>query len=185
LFKIADGIYTSVVYLENPNVSAGAKNVPYSFKLYEASQPGVLLAEREGVIDVYPEKGFPIIETKIYTGKRTAGRVVFNIDAKSAKWEKMSARDEKVVVKDQQISSEDTAPRVVANVENIGNIPASNIDVVAVVFDINGNAIGASRTFVESLARGEKQQVSFTWPEPFASKSAKVDLYVRTNAIQY
>jgi hypothetical protein len=74
-----------------------------------------------------------------------------------------------VVVKDQQISSEDTAPRVVANVENIGNIPASNIDVVAVVFDINGNAIGASRTFVESLARGEKQQVSFTWPAPFYS----------------
>lgn len=178
LFKVADGLYSTVVYVENPNVNAGAKQVPYTFKFYDSVDKNVVIAERSGVIDIYPEKAFPILETGISTGKRSASRVTFSFD-RPARFEKMAPRVEKVVVKDQVIVDEDTAPRVNARIQNVSVDTVKDVTVTAVIFDDQGNAIAVSQTFVEALTKNETRDISFSWLQPFGKKAVKIELYAK------
>jgi Mg-chelatase subunit ChlD len=46
----------------------------------------------------------------------------------------------------------------------------SNIEVTAIVYDGNNNAVAASRTYVNTVKKGETAQAVFTWPQPFQAK---------------
>src|SRR5579863_6726299 len=60
-FEVSPGDYTAAAYIENPNVGAGAKQVPYSFQLFDSSNS--FIVERDGVIDIPPMQTVPIIDT--------------------------------------------------------------------------------------------------------------------------
>jgi Mg-chelatase subunit ChlD len=60
---------------------------------------------------------------------------------------------------------------VEATVENKTLKRIQNVELTAIIFDSGGNAIASSRTFVETLEKGEVAQVFFTWPMPFETKS--------------
>jgi hypothetical protein len=53
-FKIAEGLYSVIAYVENQNTNAAVKNVPYSFKLYD--NLGVKLAEKNGLVNLNPRQ---------------------------------------------------------------------------------------------------------------------------------
>ena len=52
---------------------------------------------------------------------------------------------------------------------------------VVVVQDLQGNAIGSSKTVIDSLAQGETKQIFFTWPEAFESDAGFVEVYPRVD----
>src|SRR5574343_1335055 len=60
VFKIADGYYNSIAYIENPNIGSIAHNVPYLFRAYDSKN--VLIVERRGKATLLPNTKFPLCD---------------------------------------------------------------------------------------------------------------------------
>jgi hypothetical protein len=70
-FKIVDGQYNAVAYVENKNKDIGTPELKYIFRLYDADG---LIVEREGKTVLPPESVYPIFEGRVMTGTRIPTR---------------------------------------------------------------------------------------------------------------
>src|SRR3990167_18523 len=68
-FESAPQTYTAAAYIQNNNPGAGARQVSYSFQLFDADN--ALVVERGGTVDLPPVPTIPIIETGINVGYRS------------------------------------------------------------------------------------------------------------------
>lgn len=168
VFKITDGVFSVLAYLENQNVTAEVLQAPYVFKLFD--KDNVLVVERSGTTFVPRGTTFALYEGNINTGQRVPTRATFEF-GKNLVWESNTLPRPNLSIESKALSREDSAPRIDAVVKNNEFNVLNNLEFTAIVYDGEGNAIGASRTFVESLAKGEDAPLVFTWPEPFTTKS--------------
>ena len=174
-FKVADGTYSSVAFIENPNFNAAILSVPYIFRLYDASN--LLIAERRGQTYVSTDGITPIFEPRITTGVRGAVRTTFEFTG-GIQWHEL--RDPKILtLVSQELLNQNTSPRINAVVHNDDVRSLSDIEVVAVVFGLDGNAIGASQTIIPSIGPDSDAPIFFTWPEPFSGQVGRIDIIPR------
>ncbi|MEK9201502.1 MAG: vWA domain-containing protein [Patescibacteria group bacterium] len=164
VFRVLPGVYNTVAYIENPNISAHVRRAQYIFKLYDADN--ILITEKIGTTFIPPKKTFGIFEGGIDTGERIPTRVTFEF-THDLVWEKDAGDNPEVFVDNALLSKTDTKPRIDARLTNTSLRPVSNVEAVAIIFDTEGVAIGASRTFVDYLEKNEVMNIVFTWPEPF------------------
>ena len=167
VFKVASSSYSVLAYMENPNVAAEVYNAPYSFKLFDAQ--GVLITERTGTTFIPKGINFAVFEPNVNTGERIPVRATFAF-TKELTWVRNTTSSPVIDVSNQTLLSPDTTPRVEAKVTNNSLDRVPNIDLTAIVSDGAGNAIGASRTYIDALEPGQSEKVTFTWPGPFAAK---------------
>lgn len=172
VFKVSDGVYSVLAYLENPNITAEVVNAPYNFKLYD--KDNILVTERSGRAFIPRGQTFVLFEGNILTNERIPVRAVFEF-GKNLQWVKNVAPKENISVSSKALSKENTTPRIDAVVINNGISLIPYIEFVAIVYDGAGNAIGASKTFVSDLVRGSSKELVFTWPEPFTTVSDSCD----------
>lgn len=172
-FKVADGVYSAVAYLTNPNASFEARNVGYTMKLYDAKN--LLVAERRGKIDIPAKASFPVFEGGININKAEAKSAFFILDDITL-WQKTSIAAPKIVLGSPVIESEGL-PVVRTTISNDTAAPLKNLPVVAVVYDVSGNAMASSETIVDVLAKGASQQLVYTWMIPFSSEVGRVEFY--------
>jgi Mg-chelatase subunit ChlD len=177
IFNISTSTYGVLAYLENPNVAAEVYNAPYSFKLYDAQ--GILVTERAGTTYIPKGGNFAVLEPNINTGERIPVRATFSF-TKVLTWVRNTNKSPSIEITNETLISTSTTPRVEATVKNNSLDRVPNIDLTVIVFDGAGNAIGASRTYIDALSPGQSQNITFTWPAPFATKaevcSAPVDV---------
>lgn len=173
-FKVADGIYNVVALVENPNPESGTRRAPYIFKLYD--REGVLLQERKGVTELSPKEIVPIVENNLLTGKLDTVRVSFEFTEELI-FEKEPLEKQVIVVRDEELTEERDSPRINANLENISLLPVEDIKVVAIVYDLEDNAIAASSTIVERILKDQSIPVVFTWPQPFEKAVSHIEIY--------
>ena len=172
-FSVRDGTWSAVAYIENPNDGAGVLAASYRFKLYD--DKNVLVAEREGSSYIMPGAVTPIYEGGFDTGNRVVARTYFEFSAPLV-WERVVDTAEAITVNGKSLLDVQTAPRVIAIAENTAVTDARDMHFVAVVFDMAGNALGASRTLVPFLPREGKENLVFTWPESFTMPVGRVDV---------
>lgn len=172
-FSVRSGSYNAVAYIENPNQSAGVVVAPYRFKLYD--DESVLVAEREGATFLMPGAITPIFESQIQTGNRIPSRTFFEF-AGPLVWERLTDRSKDISVQNKQVFDTESRPRVTARIQNRSVRDMADVLLVAVVFDISGNAFAASSTVIPLLPGDETQSVTFTWPEAFDRRVARVDV---------
>jgi len=168
VFKVTDGTFSVLAYFENQNVTAEVLQAPYTFKLYD--KDNVLVVERSGITFVPRGAIFALYEGNINTGQRVPTRATFEF-GKNLVWISNIAPRTNLSIESKALSKEDTTPRIDAVVKNNELNQVNNLEFTAIVYDGEGNAIGASRTFVENLAKGEDAPLAFTWPQPFTTKS--------------
>lgn len=168
LFKVSEGSYSVLAYFENPNVTGEVLSAPYRFQLYDAD--GILVTERRNQTFIPKASTFAVFEGNIQTGKRIPTRATFEFTDKLV-WTRNLEVGPDIQITNKALIKDDSSPRVDATVSNrsLGDVP--NIELVAIVYDGSGNAIGSSRTFLEDLGKGESKNVVFTWPYPFETKS--------------
>ncbi|MCA9366371.1 VWA domain-containing protein [Candidatus Kaiserbacteria bacterium] len=164
-FEIRSGLYNAVGYVENMNREASTKAIPYTFKLYDADG---LITERSGTTVLPPDNVYPIFAGRIDTGGRTPTRTFLEL-GEAELWQPSPLGREQFTVVDRSLSGADSEPRLDAVIENTSLEEAREVEVVATIFDQNGNALTASETFVDNFAPRSKKQVVFTWPEPIAT----------------
>jgi hypothetical protein len=172
-FKVRQGVYTAVAYVENPNVNAGVVAAPYRFALYDINN--VLVAERTGIMSVLPGAITPVFEGSIPTGNRDISRAFFEFTDPLV-WERLTNPISQIVTHEIEPLDIDTNPRVTALVKNDAVTDIRNLKVVAVVFDTQGNAFASSGTVIPLVPGGQETPVTFTWPEPFKYRIAKIDV---------
>lgn len=165
-FPVVSGVYSAVAYIQNPNLGTEALGT-YTFRLYDAQ--GALIATRQNTTFIPKNKAIAVFEpnVSVVSGSTTTvpARVTFEFTGETL-WRKNLAPSPEIAVSKNILTQADTSPRVDADVTNKTSERLQRVEVVAIVYNDQGNAIGASRTFVDELLPGETKHVVFTWAEP-------------------
>lgn len=163
-FRVTDGQYNAVAYIENKNKSAASPEVPYTLKLYDAQG---LIAERSGTTILPPDSVYPIFEARIMTNGRIPTQT--NVELGDiAMWVPTTAGPEQFTVTGRTLTGADARPRLDAKIQNNALEEAQNVEVIATIFDVRGNALTSSRTFIDRFLPRTTETAVFTWPEPIA-----------------
>ncbi len=159
VFQTSPTTYTAAAYIENDNPGAGAKQVGYSFQLFDANND--LIVERDGVVNLPPVQTIPIIDVNIPVANRTPARVLFGFSGVPT-WNKIPAAAIPALrVSGQNLSTD--ASKLQATLNNDTLQSASNVTVAAVLFDQSGTALAASRSIV-NVSKKSSTPVVFTFP---------------------
>lgn len=171
-FKIAPGVYNSVAYIENPNLKAGIKELKYTFKIFD--KEGVLIKERFGKTYVLPGRIVSIFEPSIRVGNRIPKRT--DIKIREGDWVKVSENEKPFEIENIVKELDRANPRISASLVNNSVDKIEDIEVTTVIFDLNGNALNTSQTYVESIKGEESKNIYFTWQEPIKETVSSVDI---------
>ncbi len=174
-FKVSNGIYDTVAYVENPNKEAGVKNALYTFKTYDAEN--ILITETIGKTFLLPGEAFPIFSPAVRTGERVPRYTLFSF-TEELRFERETPEAPRVVSLSPVLANVDTKPRLTAVVKNKTALPVSNIDVIAIIY-VGDNAVGASATYIDRIQEHGEENAVFTWPDPFPAGITKIEIIPR------
>lgn len=172
LFEIVPSVYTTIALVENPNATVGAVDIPYTFKLRGADN--VLVYEKKGFVSLPPKTTVPIFETGLQTGSRIPTRSEFTLG--TPVWVRQEPTTHDVSVREQKLENETSRPTLTATLKNDTTSDVGEFAAVAILYDVQGNALHASRTIVDGLAGLSETRIVFTWPQPLPGTVAKIDI---------
>lgn len=158
-FQTDEGVYEAAAYIKNPNPGAGAHAVRYTFQLYD--DKNILVAERDGTVDLPPVTLIPIVELNITTGVRAVARTSFSF-ADVPTWYTVPGFNPTLRLTGQELVADGT--RLSGTLNNTSLVDEKRVSVVAVLFDADGVARGASKTTLDVPHQSTKPVV-FTWPK--------------------
>jgi hypothetical protein len=168
-FKISQGFYNATALVENSNINAGTNLISYVFRLKDSE--GAVLAERFGSTFIPNVRGVVAIFEPDFRVEEEITSTDFEFIGQ-AEWQKNGIPSPDIIVRNHLLSRESTSPRLDAKIESQEIVKIPRLEVVAVIFDGSGTAIGSSRTFVNNLESGKARDVVFTWPAPFEVKES-------------
>ncbi len=163
-FRVNDGQYNAVAYVENQNRIAATPELSYTFELYDADG---LITERKGTTILPPDSVYPIFEGRIDTQGREPTQTFITLEPIELWLPAEQGRDQ-FTVTDRRLSNADADPRLDAKIYNTALTKADDIEVVTTIFDANGNALTSSRTILDEIPPRSEANAVFTWPEPIA-----------------
>lgn len=179
-FSVIGNNYNLVAYVENQNKDAAIKQVNYEFRAYDENNR--LLGRRQGTTYIPPSKRFPIFEPRFESGQSKIKSVTFEFTSPFV-WEKKENTIDSlpIYIDNIKVSNTKDSPLLEARMRNesVNNIPA--FDAVAILYDKEGNAINASKTYKNGLPSGQSIPLFFTWPEPFADDPVTEDVVFLVN----
>jgi len=175
-FEVVPGVYGAVAYVDNPNFDAGIRNVRYSFKLFDAES--LLVAERRGSTYISPNGVTAVFEGAIASGERVPIRAFFEF-LEEPQWERVLIGVEGLSIGERRLLNEESAPRLEGEVKNDSFSDIRDVEIIATIFNADNNAIASSRTVVPLLAKQSSAPLVFTWPKPFGTPVAKVEILPR------
>lgn len=177
VFKVKEGVYDIAARVDNPNIF-GIEELAYHFKLYDENN--VLVREARGTTFVNPDQSFIILATGVATGFQVPVKGFVEFAGQTPWLRYTEYKRPTFAVKDKELTT-NPLPRLSVHLGNESLFDTKDIEVVAVILDENGNAIGASRTFVDRLVQDTTKEIFFTWPEPFDIAPSLIEVYPRTN----
>src|SRR6185436_141032 len=142
VFKLDDGKYDTATLLENPNPRHGVRTLPYSVRVLD--QDNVLVAVRSGTTFLNPKEQFVVFTSRLDVGVRIPVRAVFQL-ADTPLWQRVETAGPKLTT----VTSSFTnlpQPRLLATIKNESLQSLATIEVVAVLSDVDDNAIAVSST---------------------------------------
>lgn len=164
-FRVTDGLYNAVAYIENTNLTFGTPELGYTFTLYD--EGGSVITERSGTTVLLPDSINPIFEGRIAVGNKIPTRTFIEL-APIDEWQEVDAGRDQFTVRDRELIRADSEPRLDTTLFNTSLEDERDLEIVATIFDARGNALTASRSIVPLFEGREERNVVFTWPEPIA-----------------
>ena len=167
-FQVVPGRFNAVTYLVNHNKNEAIEKISYRFRFADANN--VYIGKREGSTFIPPGGNFAVFEPGIDIGNSVPVYVTFEF-TETPQWLQVSQEkinQLKVLVSNIQLSGETTAPRMSATIKNNSLFTIPNVGVVAILYDAEGNALSASRTYLDQLNPLQTMDLNFTWPEPLS-----------------
>lgn len=181
VFNTTGDVHSVVAYVENQNPTAGVKKIGYEFRIYD--DQNILAGEPiYGTTFIGPNDKTAIYASPIKTGNRTPKNVFFKFTT-SPEWLTTDDRfnTPQLNTANAVLTDEKTVPKVSADVVNNTLYDYKDIQVVAVLYGADGNAVNASQTYIDALPEQTTQKVYFTWPEPFKVPITRIEIIPRLN----
>jgi hypothetical protein len=179
-FPVTSNIYNLVAYIENPNKSAAIEKVNYEFRIYDINN--ILIGRREGSTFIPPNQPFVVFEPRFNAGEIEVKSVSFELISPYV-WLKKEPTLALLPIKVENIILDNNfnLPSLTAKVINdsIYDIPSFNV--VAILYDLEHNAINVSRTEKEGILSNASLPISFTWPEALTRTPVKNDVLIQIN----
>jgi len=169
-FQVVSGRYNAVAYLENHNKNDAITQISYRFRFADANN--VYIGKREGSAFIPPSGKLAIFEPAIDIGNSIPVYTTFEF-TQIPQWIQVSQEkinQQKVLISNIALVNEDTSPKLSATIKNGSFSLIRDLNVVAILYDANQNAVSASSTYLSELAAGDETDVNFTWPKPLSSK---------------
>lgn len=164
-FRVSNGVYNAIAYIENRNNGVGAKDIPYRFTLYD--DRGEVITTVEGTTTLPPGNVYAVFEDRINVGSAIPKKTTFEFDAETP-WSKMEKGKEQFYVQSKELKNADAKPRLEASILNRSLDDAFDVEAIATIFDARGNPLTSSRTIIPQFDAQAERKVTFTWPEPIA-----------------
>ena len=124
----------------------------------------------EGFIFIPQGGKFAIFEPAIDVGHSIPVYATFEF-TQAPEWIQVSkekVNQIKMLVSNITLTDEQVSPRLSATIKNDSLFIVPEVDVVAILYDASGNALAASRTYLDVLNGEESRDLNFTWPEPIS-----------------
>ena len=169
-FRVVSGRYNAVAYLSNSNKNTAIEKINYRFRF--ADKDNIYIGKREGSTYVPPSGNFAVFEPAIDMGNSVPVYTTFEFTEEPI-WINISEdkiNQLKVLISNINLQNESTSPALSAMVTNTSLFQIPDVNVVAILYDAGGNAISASRTYLDVLQGEESSTIHFTWIEPFSAK---------------
>jgi len=169
-FRVVPGRYNAITYLENHNKNTVIDKINYRFRF--ADKDNIYIGKREGSTYVPPSGKFAVFESAIDMGNSIPIYTTFEF-TETPTWIQVpeeKVNQLKVFVSDIKLVNEDTSPALSATLKNTSLFQIPEVNVIAILYDASGNAISASRTYLDVLQGEEAAEINFTWPEAFSEK---------------
>lgn len=163
-FEITPGQYNAAAYVDNRNLGAGTPELAYTFVFYN---DGVIIGERTGVTALPPNSTYPVFEGRIFTDGRVVTDTRLTLQPVDL-WLPVTVGREQFRTVDLNLQNVDTQPQLDVTLENLSLDTATDVEVVATIFNDAGKAVTASETFIESFGPRRTQDITFTWPNSIA-----------------
>ncbi len=163
-FKVTDGQYNAVAYVENRNKTLGTAAVDYTLSLYDETG---LIVERTGSTPLAPDSVTPIFEGRLFTDGRDPIQTVLELDT-TEEWFPATNVRSQIEVINRELKELGSFPRLEAVLRSALLTEIRDIEVVATIFDSKGNALTASQTVIPRFPPQSSAEIVFTWPEPIA-----------------
>lgn len=179
VFMEGGGIASAVLYAENQNKTAGAFDAPYQVKIYDSF--GLLVAEKRVTTMIPPNSTFAVFAPNLFVGERVPVRALFERTAPIV-WRSDVLLQDAVHIERVQFSLV-PQPRVEAEIVNTTKNPLGAV-AVAILYDVDGNAVGASQTVAEQVIVGASAPISFVWRAPFANPPVRAEILTAARAVR-
>ena len=176
-FHVVGSTYNLVAFVENQNRNAAIADIPYEFRVYDVNNR--LIGRRQGSTFIPPNKQFAVFEASFDVGQAELKSVSFEFTGPFVWVKKEPTISTLPIYVDNIAMGEDkNNPSLSARIRNesIYNLPP--FDVVAILYDKDGNDINASRTVKDGLASNNNSSVFFTWPEKLPSDPVTEDVLI-------
>jgi hypothetical protein len=169
-FRVVPGRYNAVAYFINHNKNAAVEKINYRFRFADTNN--IYIGKREGSTFIPPGGNFSVFEPGIDIGNSIPVYVTFEF-TEIPQWFQVSEEkiDQlKILVSNIQLVDEATSPKLSATLKNNSLFTIPDMNVITILYDVNRNAISASRTFIDQFNPLQVADINFTWPEPFKEK---------------
>lgn len=169
-FEVVPGRYNALVYLENHNKDLAVTKIHYQFRF--ADESNVYLGRREGTTTIPPGRPFAVFERGISLPNSVPVYTTFQftevptwINVPEGRLDQL-----KVLTGDIVLENEDSSPHLRATIKNNSLFTIPNINLIAILYDENHNAVSASSATIDRIFGQAERQIDFTWPLPFLKK---------------
>lgn len=179
-FPVIGNNYNLVAFVENRNKNSAVAVASYEFRIYDSDNK--LLGRRVGKTFIPPNQQFAVFESRFDAGQNDIKSVTFEF-LPPLVWVKKAPTIQTLPISVNNIvfDNNKNTPTLSAIVNNDSIYDLPEFDVIAILYDINHNAINASKTHKDKLLNNNKTSIVFTWPEILSSIPVTQDILVQVN----
>lgn len=179
-FPVVENNYNLVAMVENRNKNSGVVSASYEFRVYDTNNK--LLGRKEGKTFIPPNQQFAVFESRFNAGESSIKSVAFEFTGPII-WIKKAPTLQNLPISINNIVFNDDKdnPNLSATIVNNSIYDLPEFDVVAILYDVDRNAINASKTHKSGLSSNNKTPVIFTWPELLSAFPATKDILISIN----
>ena len=171
VFPEGGGIASAVLYAENPNKNAGAFDAPYQVKVDDSA--GLLVAEKRITTVIPPNGAFAVFAPNLFVGERVPVRASFERTA-SISWRHDVSSSDTLRAQNIRLS---LTPQARVDAEIVTESKEFvNGAAVAILYDADGNAVGASKTTVDLVSAQSPVSISFVWRAPLPRTPVRAEI---------
>ena len=171
--NVAPGLYHVATYIVNPNPKAVALDVPYHVVIYDNA--GVEITEYTGTVTLAPQRNTLAFNASVSTGKRVPAKALFEFTS-APQWQTAGDPLAALSVTDKKYTEDDAGASLSVSLANSSIYQIGTVDVYAVLYDQDGNALGFSKTVIDRIPAHASVIAPFTWPTSFGGKVISIEV---------